>query len=197
MRADQARIKGAAFREFLRFYGNTTSVAALREKASAVPSPLRAALELDAPVLGVVASTWYPAPLVHALLDEITRGMEPAAQHALASTAAQAVMDVTLRGFYKVLFQWMATPERYARYAPRLWQAYYDTGSFEVVPQADAHCAVATVRDWAAHHPFICELNRGASVAIYSAMGLTHVECDRIACVTRGQPECRFVTRWE
>jgi hypothetical protein len=194
--ASAARIKGAAFREFLRFYVDTQGTAQLRARAAAVPAALRSALDLDAPVLGVVASSWYPAPLVHALLDELTRGMNEGETLELAAAGSRAVMSATLRGLYRVLFQWMATPERYARYAPKLWDLYYDTGNMQVLAQTDALGAVATVRDWAAHHPFICELNRGASVAIYSAMGCSRVECDRTACVTRGQPECRFDTRW-
>lgn len=195
-RAGGARIKGAAFREFLRFYVKTYGEAALRERSARMPAALRASLALEEPVLGVIQSTWYPAPLVHALLDELTRDMGNAEIRSLASKASAAVMQTTLRGLYKVLFDWMATPERYARHAPKLWHSYYDSGTMEITVQASGTEALTVIRDWAAHHPFICELNRGAAEAIYGAMGCSDVVCERVACVSRGDAECRFVTRW-
>lgn len=195
-RASEARIKGAAFREFLRFYVKTYGEAALCERSARMPAALRAQLAPEEPVLGVLHSTWYPAPLVHALLDELTRDMSDAQMRTLASKASSAVMQKTLHGLYKVLFDWMATPERYARHAPKLWHSYYDSGTMEITAQPSGTEALTVIRDWAAHHPFICELNRGAAEAIYAAMGCSDVVCERVACVSRGDAECRFVTRW-
>jgi hypothetical protein len=191
-----ARIKGAAFREFLHWYAEQQGAGRLAEHVEAIPETNRAELDPDAPVLGVTASRWYPASTVHRLLDEIVRGRSAAEVRVLATEGSRAVMDTTLRGLYRTLFTWMATPERYARHAHRLWNTYYDSGVFEVTPLPDGRGAVTVVRDWRAHHPVICELNRGAAIAIYDAMGCREVECERTACVDEGAEECRFVTRW-
>jgi len=90
----------------------------------------------------------------------------------------------------------MATPERYARHAGKLWSSYYDTGRFTVTPAADGFGAVAVVRDFRSHHPFLCDLNWGAAIAIYEALGCESVECERTSCVAQGADECRFATRW-
>jgi hypothetical protein len=196
-RRQAPRIKGAAFREFLRFYATRRGADRLRADAERLPVAERAGLELDASVLGVVASSWYPARTVHLLLDAMVADLTMLERRGLAAEGSQAVMEATLRGLYKVLFEWMATPDRYARYAPKLWELYYDTGMMEVTPDADGLGAVAAVRDFPAHHPFMCELNRGAASAIYAAMGCEQVDCKRVACVADGAAQCKFVTRWQ
>jgi hypothetical protein len=191
-----AHIKGAAFREFLRWYAEQQGSERLIEHLEALPETDRAEFDPSAPALGVTDSRWYPASTVHRLLDEVMRGRSASEVRALATEGARAVMETTLRGIYRVLFSWMANPERYARHAHRLWDVYYDSGVFEVTPQPDGRSAVSIVRDWRAHHPVICELNRGAAIAIYEAMGCSDVECLRTSCVEEGDEECRFVTRW-
>jgi len=191
-----ARIKGAAFREFLRWYDERQGSGRLADHLQALPATDRAEFDPGAPVLGVQPSHWYPASTVHRLLDEIVRGRSASEVRALGEEGARAVMDNTLRGIYRGLFTWMANPERYARHAHRLWDIYYDSGVFEVTPLPDGRGAVSVVRGWDAHHPVICELNRGAAIAIYEAMGCSDVHCERTSCVDDGASECRFVTRW-
>jgi hypothetical protein len=190
------RIKGAAFREFIAYYRATYGAAALAGAVSAMPAMLRQTLDPQDAALGLLASDWYAAEVVHALLDEISRGKSEAALKELAASASGAVMRATLTGLYRVLFGWMATPERYARYAPKLWGTYYDSGETEVELVSGGLAAISTVRNWRSHHPLICELNRGAALEIYSAMGCLDVECERELCVSRGDSHCRFVTRW-
>jgi hypothetical protein len=189
------RIKGAAFREFLRWYSNEYSherlVAALAAAGDRVDDPL----ESESPLLGVLANVWYSSSTVHALLDELTRGLGPEERTTLADRASEAVMAATLHGIYKALFRLMATPERYAKYGPRLWTTYYDSGTSHI-ELVSSNRAVSTVRGWSAHHPFMCELNRGAARAIYGAMGCQNVQVKRVACVESGAAECRFVTTW-
>ena len=194
--SDPPHIKGAAFREFLRWYAEQQDPGRLVEHVEALPEADRGEFEPGAPALGVTASRWYPASAVHRLLDEVVRGLSVSEVRALATEGARAVMDTTLRGLYRALFTWMANPERYARHAHRLWNVYYDSGVFEVTPLPDGRSAVSIVRDWRAHHRVICEFNRGAAIAIYEAMGCHDVECDRTSCVDEGGEECRFVTRW-
>jgi hypothetical protein len=191
------RIKGAAFREFIAYYRQTYGTSALADAVGAMPVTHRSTLDIEDRALGVLASEWYAAEVVHALLDEIARGKSEVALRELATHASAAVMRATLRGLYKMLFEWMATPERYARYAPKLWGTYYDSGETVVELMPDARSAVSIVRNWRSHHPLICELNRGASLEIYGAMGCLNVESERAMCVSRGDPHCRFDTRWK
>lgn len=191
-----ASIKGVAVREFVRWYERRVGPARFQALVSGLPAIARDAFDLSAPGLGIVSTTWYPAGAVNALLDAIEQQIEPKDRERVTLEAARAVMDVTLSGVYRVLFRMMASPERYARYCQKLWSTYYDSGRIEIVLSQEGTTAVTTTSGWTAHHPLSCDLNRGASVAIFLAMGCRNVSCVREACVVQGAPACRFVTRW-
>jgi hypothetical protein len=193
---DLGHIKGAAFRELLAWYGRTRGQDRLLAHVQAMPRALAAELDPRKEALGVLASQWYPAEVVHALLDELARALSTHELETFTSDASRAVMKATLSGLYRVLFEWMATPARYARYAPKLWSAYYDSGQLTIQFHEGEAKAVSTVTSWPGHHPLICDLNRGASPAIYAAMGCRDARCTRVSCVSRGDAECRFVTTW-
>jgi len=190
---DLGRIKGAAFREFVAWYERTYGQRTLQELART----LYAGGELDheKPTLGLLSSRWYSARTVHALLDTLVHEPDRDSRRALARQTAGAVLDGTIKGVYRMLFAWIATPERYARFAPALWDSYFDTGIFEVSEYAPGR-TVAHVRDWRSHHPFLCEVNREAAVVLYRAMGCKNVKAERVACVDDGAPSCTFVTTW-
>lgn len=189
------RIKGAAFREFLTWYALRNGEAALRSGADRMDLPWRAELDPERAVLGVLASEWYPAALVHSLLDALTEGLSNDARAEMADHAARAIMNRMLRGVYKTLFQLMATPDRYQRFGPKLWDAYYDTGTFHI-DMPDDRTAVCTISSWGAHHPFICDLNCAASPPVYELMGCKEVRVIRTECVAQGSARCEFVTSW-
>ena len=189
------RIKGAAFIEFLRFCEHEYGTERVHSAVMSIPIELRHPLSVSLPTLGVLPSTWYAADTVHALLDALLSGVGSDARRRMAADISKAIMDATLKGVYRALFRVVATPERYARYASRLWTAYYDTGDFRI-EMPNPKTAVATVRNWPSHHGFICELNRGAAEAIYTAMGLKNVVTTRAACIDGGAQACRFVSRW-
>jgi predicted hydrocarbon binding protein len=188
-------IKGVAFREFLVWYARAYGGDALAAAARALPAGPTGSFDPAAETLGVLASKWYPGALVHALMDELVRGRSSDERARMARDGADAVMAATLRGVYRLLFEWIANPERYARYAGKLWRSYYDSGTLEIV-ETGADSARSVVRQWRTHHPFICELNREASRAIYQAMGCAEVHCERESCVAEGADVCSFVTRW-
>lgn len=189
-------IKGAAIREFVIYCRATLGAEVLAAHVRAMPRAFAQELEIEDEALGVLSSEWYRAELVHALLDEISRDKSEDALRKLAAGASSAIMRATLRGLYRVLFQWMATPERYARYAPKLWASYYDSGETTVELLPGGMGANSTVRNWRSHHPLICELNRGAGVEIYAAMGCVQPQVERARCISRGDPECMFAARW-
>lgn len=194
-RTVSGRIKGAAFREFLIWYGTRYGEAALGEGANRVDPEWRPSLDPERSALGVLASEWYPAPLVHTLLDGLTAHLSRDQRAEVAAEAARAIMNRMLRGIYKTLFQLMATPARYQRFGPKLWDAYYDSGTFRI-EMPDDKTAVCTVSKWSAHHPFICDLNCAAAVPVYEMMGCVSVRVLRTECVSLGSARCEFVTNW-
>jgi len=189
------RIKGAAFREFLIWYAARNGDAALGEMANRVDPEWRASLDPERAALGVLASQWYEAPLVHALLDALTSDLTRDERAAVATEASRAIMNRMLRGIYKTLFQLMATPSRYQRFGPKLWDAYYDSGTFRI-DMPDDKTAICTVTKWDAHHPFICDLNCAAAPPVYEMMGCKSVRVIRTECVSLGGTRCEFVTNW-
>lgn len=192
---NMGRIKGAAFREFLNFYAVRNGESALREAADRMTPEWRALVDPERSVLGIIASEWYPAPLVHSLLDALTASLSREQKAELADAAARAIMSRMLRGVYKTLFQLMATPARYQRFGPKLWDAYYDSGEFRI-DMPDEKTAVCMVTKWNGHHPFICDLNCAAAVPVYEMMGCASVRVIRTECVALGSARCEFVTNW-
>jgi hypothetical protein len=193
--AGSGRIKGAAFREFLIWYASRKGDAALVQGANHMASEWQDSLAPGRPALGVLASEWYPASLVHALLDALTEDLTREARAEMAAEAARAIMGRMLRGVYKTLFQLMATPSRYQRFGPKLWDAYYDSGEFRI-DMPDDLTAVCKVTRWNAHHAFICDLNCAAAPPVYELMGCQSVRVIRTECVSLGSPRCEFVTSW-
>jgi len=194
--ASSGRIKGAALRQFLIWYQGKVGERVFADRFAALAPGIASQLNPAAEALGIVASQWYDCRLIHGILDALTAGMSEAETVALTVEGSQAVMDHTLRGLYRSLFEWMANPKRYARHGRKIWSTYYDSGDFSIESDEAARRAVCTIRDWASHHPILCDMNRGASTAIYRAMGLPGADCVREACVSRGAAECRFVTTW-
>jgi hypothetical protein len=189
------RIKGAAVREFLIWYAAKNGEAALGDGALRVDPEWRASLDPERPALGVLASEWYPAELVHALLDALTGQLSRDQRSEMATEAARAIMNRMLRGIYKTLFQLMATPSRYQRFGPKLWDAYYDSGAFRI-DMPDDNTAICTVSKWNAHHPFICDLNCAGALPVYELMGCKSVRVIRTECVSLGGSRCEYVTNW-
>jgi len=190
------RIKGAALREFLSWYQQKLGEAAFSERFADLPEDLARQLNTGTEALGIVASRWYDCRLIHSVLDALTAGLSEEERLALTVEGSRAVMDHTLRGVYRSLFEWMANPKRYARHGGKIWSTYYDSGDFSIESSLEARQAVCTIRNWSSHHPILCDMNRGASTAIYQAMRLPGANCVREACVSQGATECRFVTNW-
>ncbi|MFW6067045.1 MAG: hypothetical protein ACOC97_01815 [Myxococcota bacterium] len=188
-------IKGAALREFLGWYARARGPVAVQQVIGDLPEEVRAWFDAGEESLGVLASSWYPAPAIHALLDRMTRDMSPAEREQFALEGSAVVMRETLSGLYRTLFRILASPDRYATFAPKVWAHYYRSGSFHI-DQPEPGLAVAHVRDWRTHHPVLCDMNRGAAVVIYQGMNLRDVRVTREACVDRGEDECRFRIQW-
>jgi hypothetical protein len=190
------RIKGAALRQFLIWYERRLGERAFRERFTGLAPDLDGQLDRGAEALGILASRWYDCRLIHGILDSLSAGLSEQELLAVTVEGSQAVMDHTLRGIYRSLFEWMANPKRYARHGGKIWSTYYDSGDFAIDSSETERRAACSIRNWASHHPILCDMNRGASTAIYRAMGLADADCVREACVSSGADECRFVTSW-
>jgi hypothetical protein len=113
----------------------------------------------------------------------------------MAREMAKAVMEGTLKGVYGIMFSMMATPERYARYAPRLWSKYYDEGNVRLKLSTPSSMS-AVISDWQGHHPFLCEVVRFARVAALEAMGCRHVRSDLRCKSAVGGTDCVTDLHW-
>ena len=189
-------IRGAAFREFTVWYEQKIGAQEFGSKMSKMPGWMKHDLDIALPGLGISDDKWYPDVTVHRLLDLLTEGLTPGQRHTLALQGAAHVIGQTLSGVFGLAFGWIVTPDRFQAVGHRLWSSYFDCGEFVIEPTPDSPGSVVVIRDWATHHPFICDLNRGASVALYRAMNCHDVSCTRHTCVAEGASECRIVTHW-
>lgn len=190
------KMKGAAFREFVHWYREGYGAGALRAAIGRMPRPAQCDLDVERDDAGIIASSWYDAETVHALLDAITGSLTRAQRDALVRAGGRATIERTLTGVYKVAFASMATPDRYARYAQQLWRAYSTSGvTFVRVRGARHHEAL--LRDWTAHHPVLCDLNIAAGERLYELMGCRKVRIVQSGCVSRGHRHCIGDTTWE
>jgi hypothetical protein len=189
------RIKGSAFREFLRWYGETHGITSVEQALAGLPPETRALLSAHKDGFGILPSTWYPAPVVHAILETFLAGRTTRERAELARAGARATMERTLRGVYGVLFAALATPERYVRFGQRLWDAYYDCGTVVMDLPAPGRLR-SRIFDWPGHHRIISDMNQHAGAVIIEAMGLTVTGTARAECVSTGGTECRLETSW-
>jgi hypothetical protein len=189
---DVGHIKGAAFREFVVWYAARFG----REKLSrAVPAYAESFLKPAGEALGVLPNVWYPAQVVHDLLDGLVRDFDDAELERVAQEAANQIMSKTLRGVYRAIFNLLVTPDRYSRHIDKLWALHYDTGRPMIELIGPCEHRVRYV-DWRSHHPFICRLNMSATVPIYSAMGCRDVSWTRVSCTSAGGAACINRVRW-
>lgn len=186
-------------REFVLFCEQHDDRARIERALRALHEAYPADVDCERPGGGFLASRWYPAELVHVLVDAVIAGRDEADQTALAARAAGAIMGRTLSGVYRLVFSTFATPELYARHAGKLWALHYDNGSLQTaIERRDRTHAVAHTRvtRWLGHHPFICMLNGAAGKPIYEAMGCRDVRSETVACVARGADHCAWLTHW-
>lgn len=199
MRADRAesvdRIKGAAIREFLVWIRVRLGDERVRATFARVDDAYRATFDPSADAFGVLASTWYPAPAVHALCDALTDGFTLEQQTALAREGSRVLMDRTMRGLYRFLFEQLVSPARFAAIAPRIWRTYFTSGerSTEILSPTRHDCVL---KDWRGHHRFVCLVQVHATTWIYEVTGCRNVATVQSACVADGARECRWTVTW-
>jgi hypothetical protein len=193
--SESARVKGAGIRPFLHWYGATWGMARLRKHAETIPNDLQRQLDLRDPYLGILGSTWYPAAIPHALLDSVEADHTPAEREAIVRDGGRALIESTLNGVYKWLFEQMMTPDRYARNAGKLFSRYYEPGALtKTALGPTSH--LTQIEGWGAHHPVLCDFILHTAVYVYGMLGCKELAVRRTACLRNGDADCRFETSW-
>lgn len=189
------RIKGAAVREFLRWYAQRSSPEALRAAVATLPPALATLFDPDAEAVGVLASSWYDSRAVHLLIEAIFATIPEEDRARSIREGARFGVDQSTRGIYRFVVERL-TPDLYVRQIQRLWGMLHDNGSREIVMTSKTSCRSYT-RDWPGHHPVLCAATVETMGAIFEVMGCTDVRSRRIACVSEGAPECVAELAWE
>lgn len=189
-------IKGLAFREFLQWYAAHHGQARITHAISKLPASQRESFDVAAPAFGILASRWYPAALVHALLDAAAGVRTDAALETMAREAAVDIMANMMNGIYSFAFAQLASPARWISLRQQVWDLYFDSGTINSEHTSDRTiCTWYT--GWRGHHPLACMLTRASNLAIFAAMGLKGVEVRLTRCVERGDSRCEVIIGWQ
>jgi hypothetical protein len=191
-RIEDDAYKGAALTSFLEWYAALAGPVKLDAALDTIPEDYRRQLDRTQRSMGILPATWYPALLVHALLDAIVKQVGATDIDDFAERAGRAVTEKLIGGLYAGLFRSMASPDLYAKYAPKLWRSYYRMGRVEaeVVDSGETRVRMS---EWPGHHPLVCDINRAAAGLIFQKMGCAKVESVRTRCVHGGQRYCEVV----
>ncbi len=166
----EAQVKGLAFRSVLAWYEAHFGHEELVRRARESHPWLAETLSFDDEALGVIVNKWYPAAVTSALADAVTLGVSDEDSELMSSGAAVWILRDTVRGLYKLLFDWIATPSRFVKYRARVWGSYYDHGSFELEVHGERQLEIR-IREWRAYHPFVFALTRKVIFGMFEEMG--------------------------
>lgn len=190
------KIKGAAIRDFIRWYAREHDAAGLHRAAAALPEAERSRFDLEHPDLGVLPSVWYPAAAVHKVLDSITSDLSEAEIGRLAGGAGEATVRGMMTGVQRVIFSRVLTPGAYSKLANLAFKLNYGEGHVENTVLGET-CHRGIVTGWRSHHPFLCRMNVAVKRAVYEAMGCRNVRITEERCCDRGDSECGSTIEWD
>jgi hypothetical protein len=194
-RAVPPLIKGGAVRELVLWYeaghGRRYQEGVWR-RLSAEHAAL---LAPDRFALGLLPSTWYPAEIVHALLDSFAELHGPDEMRVLLRDGNAQVVRRMSRGIYQYLFKLVGSPGLYARHIQKAWNALHNTGVRQVVIERPGY-AISTIEGWRGHHPWLCEVTTETMRAVFEAVGCTDIVIERVRCVSDGSTKCEAFVRY-
>lgn len=190
-------MKGGAIREFFAWYQQKFGLEGVREMARRVEPPeLRALLDPDDPIVNFLASSWYPARLVHVMLEIGMEGRTELEVERLARDAARHVVANSMGSAYRAILKKLGSPQIYARMIPRMWRQLHDTGDRSVIITSEGH-ATSKIANWAGHHRLVCLLSTALMCAIFEQMGCKNVKWSCVHCIARGGGnECVYEVEW-
>lgn len=187
-------VKGAAIREFVAWYEQRHGIERLRTIAERAPEDLRHYLDPDDP-LNILASSWYPARLVHSILDTLSEGATRSEIAKMAHDSNRWVVARGMNSVYRFMLERLVTPEMYAACVPWMWRQLHTTGERRITMTSD-HGFESVVAHWPGHHPVLCVLVIETMCAVLEAMGKTGVRWTRRSCVSRGDRACVTDVTW-
>lgn len=190
-----AGIRGAALKPFVTWYAATYGHAGLQRALAALSDEDRRRFSAAAPGIGISIAAWYPAAVIHQMLDTLLEGMDVRERTALASRGADYTLTASLTGYLDVAFRALVSPRVCQIVGPQIWHAFYSGGRVRIDAQG-RRCHVMEVTDWTGHHGFLCEMNNAAGRAIYRAAGCAAVTTEHEACINRADRVCVYVIRW-
>jgi hypothetical protein len=134
--------------------------------------------------------------MVAAVFRAMTADLSPPAARQFAEEAVRASVGATMSGIYAGIIRMLVSPKLLAEHYQRLWRLYHNTGEFKV------HVLGPTKYDfrlsqWAAHDPFICQMNFHATRLILELVGMKGVSGQSGGCVDRGDPYCSYIQTWK
>ena len=179
----------------VRWYARTNGRDSLARALALMPPEIARQLDPNDDALGVIASAWYDAAVVHAMLDAIIAPYPAGDRHVLIRSAAREGVRTSMNGVYKFVVGQIVTPGFYARDIQRLWRMLHDTGSREITIVREGH-AISRTWDWPGHHPLLCETTIETMCAIFELTGRKDVVARRTHCVSHGASECIADVRW-
>jgi hypothetical protein len=194
----EAMMKGGAIREFFAWSERKFGIESVRSMARKIePAELRSLLDPDDPIVHFLPSSWYPARLVHAMIDIAIEGRTETEVERLARDAARHVVANGMSTVYRVLLEKLGSPQIYARLIPRMWRQMHDTGDRSLEIEHDGR-ATSKVARWAGHHPILCMSATSLMCAVFEQMGKKNVKWTRVHCIARpgGSDECVYEVTW-
>ena len=189
-------IKGGVIRDFVEWYGARYGVDSVRRLGEKLPAPFQAMLDLDDPAYKLLGSSWYPARLVHAMLDVLASDKTPQEMARFLHEANRGfVKEGATKSVYRFFLQKLVTPEMYAVCVPRFWRQWHSTGErrMKIVRKGLAESYVSR---WPGHHPHLCTMTIETMCAVFETMGCTGVTWERLYCVSDGASECKTIVKW-
>lgn len=193
----EAMIKGGAIREFFAWYQQKFGLERVRAMARQMPEELRPLLDPDDPIVHFLASSWYPARLVHAMLELAMEGRTELETQRWARDATRHVVKHGMNSVYRVLLSKLGSPEIYARMVPRMWRQLHDSGDRSVVITGEGR-ATSRIANWRGHHALLCLLSTDLMCAVFEEMGCRNVKWRRVQCLSHGGggSECVYEITW-
>lgn len=190
-----ARIKGAVIRDFILWHVRENGQGPLARAVQRLPADQRDVFDLAKEGLGVLSSDWIAASAVHAVLDDLTKGLSAAEYDELARKAADAAISGMMTGVQKIVFATLMTPNAYAKIVNLAFRLNYEHGRV-ISEQLGPTRQRGYVEGWASHHPFLCRLNVEIKARVYRAMKCEDVRIEARFCRSLGDKECSSIIVW-
>lgn len=191
-----ARIKGAAFREFVGWLARELGQDELDRVVARMPDREQRMFVPGQASLGVLAASWYDARAVHAFLDGLAAGRSPGELDRLCTEGARGALEITLTGVHRAALRVVGSPELHALFAQRLWNTYYEDG--EVTSERVGRTSQQiSYRRWRSHHALLCKVTTASDLVVFPLMGLSRVRVTQLCCVDLGGDTCAHRVEWD